>query len=104
LQAQLVARSGTIESGLFCATCWSNMTRLLKTPIAGRNAAPVASSCSDRLAGLSKNEILRMPPAFWAQAMLEQQRAINSPPTIPNARGCPVIGLSLSLLFRLAES
>src|SRR5215468_2117900 len=38
-------------------------TRLLNTPIIGRNAAPVASSSSDMLAGLSKNEILRMPPA-----------------------------------------
>src|SRR6266478_4067841 len=30
---QAVARSGTIESRLFCFTCWSNTTRLLNTPI-----------------------------------------------------------------------
>src|SRR5437763_3989457 len=68
LQDQLVARSGMIESGLFCATCWSYMTKLLNTPIIGRNAAPVASSCSDMLAGLSQNELLRTPPDFCAEA------------------------------------
>src|SRR4029077_4173803 len=46
-QAQLLARSGTIERGLFWATCWSNSSRLLKTPIIGRLAANVDSSCSD---------------------------------------------------------
>src|SRR5229473_4370348 len=35
---QPVARSGTIELRLFCLTCWSNMTRLLKTAIIGRVA------------------------------------------------------------------
>ena len=44
------------------------MTRLLKTPITGRLTAPVASSCIDMLAGLSKCDILRMPPGFWANA------------------------------------
>ena len=44
------------------------MTRLLNTPIIGRSAEPVASSCSDMLAGLSKNEIFRMPPDFCAAA------------------------------------
>src|SRR6266436_1647901 len=38
LHDQPVARSGTIESRLFCFTCWSNRTRLLKTPIIGRTA------------------------------------------------------------------
>src|ERR1700737_2383691 len=33
LQDQPVARSGTIDCKLFCGTCWSNMTRLLNTPI-----------------------------------------------------------------------
>jgi hypothetical protein len=42
--------------------------RLLKTPIIGRLAAPVASSSIDMLAGLSKWEVLRMPPGFWASA------------------------------------
>ena len=35
LQAQLSARSGTIESTLFCATSCLNMTRLLKTGMKG---------------------------------------------------------------------
>src|SRR5215469_11915208 len=68
LHDQPVARSGTIELMLVCATCWSYMTRLLKTPIIGRSAAAVASSRSDMLAGLSKCEILRIPPAFCANA------------------------------------
>src|SRR6202158_3080507 len=78
LQAHSVARSGTIVSGLFCATCWSYITRLLKTPIIGRNAAPVASSCSDMLAGLSKNEILRMPPDFCADALVAAPSASSN--------------------------
>src|SRR5271170_1095033 len=78
LHDQPVARSGTIEAREFCATCWSYMTRLLKTPIAGRNAAPVASSSSDMLAGLSKNEIFRMPPAFCASAGLPAHIATSS--------------------------
>jgi hypothetical protein len=55
---------------------------LLNTPIIGRNAAPVASSCNDMLAGLSKNEILSVPPAFWAKAPSPAHVAISSPPTI----------------------
>src|SRR5215475_16164743 len=54
LHDQPVARSGTIELMLVCATCWSNMTRLLKTPIIGRLTAAVASSWIDIEAGLSK--------------------------------------------------
>src|SRR5947207_15733881 len=52
-QVQLLARSGTIDCMLFCFTCWSYMTRLLKTPIAGRSAKTVTSSWIDMLAGLS---------------------------------------------------
>src|SRR6266446_308498 len=37
-QVQPMARSGTIDRMLFCFTCWSYMTRLLKTPITGRTA------------------------------------------------------------------
>src|SRR5262249_18109783 len=70
------------------------MTRLLNTPIIGRNAAPVASSCSDMLAGLSKKEILSVPPAFWAKAPSEKHSAISSPPTIATARSFPIIGCS----------
>src|SRR6202030_3175658 len=65
---QPVARSGTIESRLFCLTCWSNMTRLLKTPIIGRSETIVASSWIDMLAGLSGLYIFRMPPCFCANA------------------------------------
>ena len=44
LSDQLEARSGTIDSRLFCGTWWSNMTRLLNTPIIGPSAAIVDSS------------------------------------------------------------
>src|SRR6266404_7453536 len=64
-----VARSGTIEARLFCATSCLYMTRLLKTPIIGRLTAAVASSCNDMLAGLSKCDICRTPPGFWASAL-----------------------------------
>ena len=90
---QLVARSGMIEDGLFCATCWSYITRLLNNPIAGRSAAPVASSCSDMLAGLSKNEILRTPPDFCASAPSPAPSASSSEPAIANRRTCRVMNL-----------
>src|ERR1700720_3828394 len=66
------------------------MTRLLNTPIIGRNAAPVASSCSDMLAGLSKNEILRMPPDFCARAGCATRRRASNGPAVANIpkRGC----------------
>jgi hypothetical protein len=67
------------------------MTRLLKTPIIGRNAAPVASSWSDMLAGLSKKEILRMPPDFWANAFSAARRAISNPPPTAKPRTTPII-------------
>jgi len=51
---QLVAKSGTIDFGLFCGTAWSYITRLLNTPIIGRFTAFVDSSRSEMLAGLSK--------------------------------------------------
>src|SRR5215472_6421205 len=66
LHDQPVARSGTIDCMLFCGTSCLYITRLLKTPIIGRLAAAVASSCIDMLAGLSKCDILRMPPCFCA--------------------------------------
>jgi hypothetical protein len=55
------------------------MTRLLNTPIIGRNAAPVASSCNDMLAGLSKKEILSVPPVFWAKAPSPKHSAVSNP-------------------------
>src|ERR1700730_771210 len=92
LHDQLVARSGMIESGLFCATSWRHMTRLLNTPIIGRKSAPVASSCNDMLAGLAKNEILRVPPAFWAKAPPAEPSAIDSPPTQSTDQRHTIIG------------
>src|SRR5437899_9344181 len=76
---------------LFCATCWSYITRLLHTPIIGRNAAPVASSCSDMLAGLSKNEIFRTPPDFCAKAGLLTTNA-SSAAAVARLRRCWLIG------------
>jgi hypothetical protein len=67
-QLHPVPRSGTIDCGLFCATSWSNMTRLLKTPIIGRLTASVDSSSIDMLAGLSKWPACRKPPCFCAVA------------------------------------
>src|ERR1700731_851220 len=66
------------------------MTRLLNTPIIGRSAAPVASSCSDMLAGLSKNEILRTPPDFCARAGCATKRRASNGPAVANIpkRGC----------------
>jgi len=49
--------------------CWSNMTRLLNTPIIGPWAKTVASSKIDMLAGLSGLYILSMPPCFWAKTV-----------------------------------
>src|SRR5215471_8593193 len=66
---QPVARSGTIDAMLFCATACRYMTRLLKTPIIGRLTAPVASSCIDIEAGLSKCDMIRTPPDFCASAV-----------------------------------
>src|SRR5216684_898606 len=74
-----VARSGTIEFRLVCATCWSYMTRLLKTPIIGPWDARVASSWIDMLAGLSKKYILRVPPGFCAHAGLPKVIPSNIP-------------------------
>src|SRR5206468_2692313 len=68
LHDQLTAKSGTIDCILFCGTSCLYITRLLNTPIIGRLAAAVASSCSDMLAGLSKCDIFRMPPGFCAGA------------------------------------
>src|ERR1700674_5223439 len=65
---QLVARSGTIDCRLVCATSCLYITRLLNNPMVGRNAAIVASSRGDMLAGLSKWDTLRMPPDFCADA------------------------------------
>src|SRR5262245_8084349 len=57
---------------------WRYMTRLLNTPIIGRSAAAVASSWSDMLAGLSKCEMLRMPPDFCATAPWVRSIAVTN--------------------------
>src|SRR5258708_31393989 len=61
-----VARSGTIVFRLVCGTCWSYITRLLKTPCIGPWDAMVASSWIDIEAGLSEKYILRVPTGFCA--------------------------------------
>src|SRR5438093_6827655 len=80
LHDQLAARSGTIDCMLFCGTSCLYITRLLKTPIIGRLAAAVDSSCSDMLAGLSKWDILTTPPCFWADAAPPIDVASSSDP------------------------
>jgi hypothetical protein len=62
-----VARSGTTDLMLFCFTCWSNMTRLLKITIVARAGTASISSCIDRLGGESMACNLRMPPDFCAK-------------------------------------
>src|ERR1700738_2394948 len=101
---QLVARSGTIDLMLFCGTSCLYITRLLKTPIIGRSAAAVDSSRSDMLAGLSKWEILRIAPAFWANAASAAKNASDNEPAaastrssgfifhLPPVRGCGLDG------------
>src|SRR5262249_12535279 len=88
LHVQLSARSGTIVCMLFCAMCWSYITRLLKTPIIGLSAAPVASSGIDMLAGLSKNEILMLPPDFCASARSRLARASSTAAAVAMPRRC----------------
>src|SRR3984893_3465483 len=102
---QPVARSGTIDTMLFCATSCRYMTRLLKTPIIGRVTAPVASSCIDIEAGLSKCDMIRTPPDFCASAIGEASASDNAnaaanPPrfrpiahTSPGGRTLLVVGL-----------
>jgi len=83
---QFVARSGTIELRLFCLTCWSNMTRLLKTPII-RSETIVPSSWIDILAGLSGSYIFRMPPDFCANATSAGSASNSDPATARMGRG-----------------
>src|SRR5215510_8896056 len=87
LHDQPAARSGTIDCMLFCGTFCLYITRLLNTPIIGRLAAAVASSCSDMLAGLSKWDILRTPPCFWATAVPPTDMASRSDPAAASTRG-----------------
>src|SRR5215472_8045663 len=91
LHDQLTARSGTIDCMLFCGTSCLYITRLLKTPIIGRLAAAVASSCNDMLAGLSKWDILRTPPCFCAKAASVIDNAANNDPAAESKRRSLVI-------------
>src|ERR1700752_4634992 len=83
---QLVARSGTIDCRLLCATSCLYITRLLKTCIIGCKVARVASSSIDMLAGLSKCESLNIPPDFCAYAPPAPAMAAVSTPSAANIR------------------
>src|ERR1700687_57819 len=76
---QLVARSGTIESRLFCATSCLYSTRLLNRPMNGVTVEKVASSWVDALAGLARLYIRRIPPCFCANAAPETHTPSSSP-------------------------
>src|ERR1700756_2727187 len=99
-----VARSGTIDSRLFCLTCWSYMTRLLKTPIIGRSETIVASSWIDMLAGLSGSYIFRMPPCFWANAASAANIARNNEPAVANPRRFRFISMYLPWLSQVRRA
>src|SRR5437588_7619817 len=94
---QLVARSGITDCMLVCGTSCLYMTRLLNTPIAGRSAATVDSSRIDVLAGLSKCDILRIPPGFWASAGSAAAIAVSSPPATATLRRFMAMPLCLPL-------
>src|SRR4029077_12106588 len=96
-----VARSGTIDCWLFCATSCLYMTRLLKTPIIGRLTAAVASSCSDMLAGLSKCDILNTPPGFWAWAAPVANPVANTVATMPTTTPIAANRRSRGVIIRL---
>src|SRR5438477_7815616 len=84
-QAQSVASSGTMSERLFCATRWSNSTRLFITAIIGRSATTVVSSWIDMLAGLSLMYCLRTPPCFCANAGAAARITHSNPPAAVNA-------------------
>src|SRR6266436_1143529 len=90
-----VARSGTIELRLFCGTCWSNKTRLLKTAIIGRVATGVASSWIDMLAGLSIIYCRKIPPCFCATAGVTAIITASIPTAIADAREYSLTDASL---------
>src|SRR5439155_1042198 len=96
LHDQLVARSGMTDCRLVCATSCLYMTRLLKTCIAGCNAARVDSSRIDIEAGLSKCERRRTPPDFCADTGPPAPSAI----TITTAEANPGRWRAMSFSFR----
>src|SRR6266446_4569690 len=97
--AHPVARSGTIELRLFCGTCSSNKTRLLKTALTGRVATGVASSWIDMLAGLSIMYCRKIPPCFCANTGAALDIAISTPPATAKAWNFSIITRSLPLIF-----
>src|SRR5713101_1242553 len=96
-----VARSGTTDCRLVCATSCLYMTRLLKIPIAGCRAARVDSSRMDMLAGLSKCESLRIPPCFGASVGEATNMVISIPPAAAKARKSRLIFSSLTSVTRV---
>src|SRR6516162_2134385 len=96
-----VARSGTTDCRLFCGTCWSNMTRLLNTPIIGPSAKTVASSWIDTLAGLSGLYIFRIPPCFWANAASAANIATSNEPAAASLLSLRFIFVYLPWLSRV---
>src|SRR6202008_4876417 len=69
-----------------CFTCWSNMTRLLNTPINGPCEVSVASSRIDMVGGLSGLYILRMPPRF-GRTQYRFRRSLSATELPPSRRG-----------------
>src|SRR4051794_30755318 len=86
LRLQLSARSGTIDERLFCGTCWSNMIRLLKTPIIGPSTAIVDSSWIDMLAGHLVRSNPNVPPNFCASAGEATERQLSATPPAAHRR------------------
>src|SRR5579862_753446 len=97
LQDQLVARSGTMESMLFCATSCLYITRLLNTPMNGMLVEYVASSWIEALAGLSRWYIFRMPPCFCAKAAPAKENVHHSASNAAPDRRFPFMAVSSSL-------
>src|SRR5262249_9139515 len=70
---------------------WSNMTRLLKTPIVARAGTASASSCIDMLGGESTACTCKTPPDFCANDGAPADSANSNPPVERIARVCHVI-------------
>src|SRR5215471_5532903 len=89
-----VARSGRIDCIVFCGTCWSNRTRLLKTAIIGAMVEIVTSSSVDMLAGLSRWATWSTPPGFWASALPAPVMVISSALAATAAQSLSVTSLA----------
>src|SRR5215472_6028626 len=83
------------------AALWNILVKhhqIVEHPIIGPSANTVASSRIDMLAGLSGENILRMPPCFWANAVSLADVAISNVTAASAMRRVSVI--SLVSLFR----